>query len=266
MNNRIIKNNCSLIVSSCDNYKDLWKPYFYLKNKFWGDCPFQTILISETEQMKLPGVRIFNTGKDLSWSQMLKATIIESSSEYVLLSMEDFFFQSKVNTEVILSLYDYVKLKKINMLRLIPRPGPDIKLDIDNIGEISPKADYRVSGQAAFWKSKTLINLLEDRESLWQFEINATKRSLSYEKFYCVYKPVLTYKHHVVERGKWFIWSALKFKFMGLPLDFKSRKIMSVYETFAWLLHKYISPYLIYLNPEIKSKLKPFLKKTKIIP
>lgn len=264
MNNKLI-NNCTLIVSSCDSYKDLWRPYFQLKDRFWSDCPFPTILICETETMKIPGVNIFNTGENLSWSEMLKATIIKSKSEYILLSMEDFFLQSKVNNNDILILYNYVISNEVNMLRLIPRPGPDIKNKLfHNIGEISTGADYRVSGQAAFWNAKTLFNLLNDKESLWEFEINATKRSKSLNKFYSVKKPVLTYRHHVIERGKWFVWSALKFKLMGLNLDFKTRKIMNLYETMYWLVNKSIHPLIIAIPKDLRYRIKSILKVFKI--
>ena len=238
-----------------------------LKHKYWADCPFRSMLICETEKMSLENVSIFNTGINFSWSKMLEMAIKECKTNYILLSMEDFFLQSKVDTESVLSTFNYVKKNDINMLRLIPRPGPDDTNPIyNNIGAISPEAPYRVSGQAAFWKSSTLLELLDDKESLWEFEINATKRSSKHKKFYCVYEPVLTYRHHVVERGKWFIWSAFKFKLTGVPLDLNSRKVMSLYETFVWLVHKYISPFFINIDPKIKFFLKPFLKIAKIIP
>ena len=258
--------NCTYIISSCDAYKDLWAPFFMLKHKYWSDCPFNSMLICETEKMFLDNVYIYNTGLNFSWSKMLKMAIKKCSTKYILLSMEDFFFQSKVDNHSVLSLYNYVKKNDVNMLRLIPRPGPNDKFPIfRNIGGINSNALYRVSGQAAFWKSSILLELLDEKESLWEFEINATQRSYKYEKFYSVYKPVLTYKHHVVERGKWFIWSAFKFKITGVPIDLKSRKVMSIYETFVWVLHKYFSKYLIDLNPKIKNLIKPLLKRANII-
>ena len=266
MNKESINTSCTFIVSSCDAYQDLWEPFFFLKNKYWPDCPFTTILISETEQSRIPGVNVFNPGKLFSWSLMLKKTIEHSKTPYILLSMEDFFLQSTIDTNKVLSLLNYVQSNDINMLRLIPRPGPDTSTEIfTNVGTISKKASYRVSGQAAFWKSSTILNLLDDQESLWEFEINATNRSIIYDGFQSVKKPVLTYRHHVIERGKWFPWSAFKFKKMGIGVDLKSRQIMSGFETFRWLIHKTFTPAIVFLPEWLKKIIKPILIKIKIL-
>ena len=251
---------CTFVISSCDAYKDLWTPYFNLKTRFWPDCPFRTVLISESIKTEIKDVETFNTGQHLSWSAMLRKTIEAVKTPFVLLSMEDFFFQSKVDSAKVENLLDYVIGEDISMLRLIPRPGPNMDLQQDaNLGKISMNANYRVSGQASFWKSEVLLDLLDDSESLWEFEINATKRSQKYDGFVSVIKPIFTYKHHVIERGKWFPWSALKFKRMNIGVDLKSREVMGFIETVVWCLKKTLTPIWLVLPTSIRAFLKRFL-------
>ena len=106
---------CTFVVSSCDAYKDLWTPYFNLKKRFWPDCPFRTVLISESIKTEIKGVETFNTGQNLSWSAMLRKTIEAVKTPFVLLSMEDFFFQSKVDSAKVENLLDYVIGEDITM-------------------------------------------------------------------------------------------------------------------------------------------------------
>ena len=128
-----------------------------------------------------------------------------------------------------------------------------------NIGKISKDSSYRVSGQASLWKSEVLLNLLDDSESLWEFEINATKRAREIDNFYSVIKPVLTYKHHVIERGKWFPWSAAKFKRMNIGVDLGSREVMGFFETTAWCLKKFLTPIWLIMPAFMTNPLKKII-------
>ncbi len=40
----------AVLVVSCDNYSDVWSPFFELYSRFWPDCPFNTYLISNTKE------------------------------------------------------------------------------------------------------------------------------------------------------------------------------------------------------------------------
>ena len=109
------------------------------------------------------------------------------------------------------------------------------------------------------------MDLLIATESIWEFELNGTKRSKKYDKFYAVREPVLTYKHHVVERGKWFPWSARKFNKMGIGVDLESREIMNSFETLKWLFNKLFTPFGLLLPKKFRKIIKPLLSKLKIL-
>ena len=40
--------NLTILVTSCDKYSDLWIPFIKLFRKFWSDCPYKLVLISES--------------------------------------------------------------------------------------------------------------------------------------------------------------------------------------------------------------------------
>ena len=47
---------------------------------------------------------------------------------------------------------------------------------------------------------------------------------------------------YVIERGKWFPWSAAKFKRMNIGVDLGSREVMGIFETTVWCLKKFLTP------------------------
>ena len=79
-------------------------------------------------------------------------------------------------------------------------------------------------------------------ENIWEFELKGTERSWGEkEGYYSVWKTVLTYHHHVVEKGKWFRSAARRFGAMNIGCDFNARSVMSMEETFLWHINKLLS-------------------------
>jgi hypothetical protein len=106
-------------------------------------------------------------------------------------------------------------------------------------GRLEPGTDYRISTQAAFWRKEFLKEMILPGESIWEFEINGSRRSDNYEDgFYGVKRDLLPYGHHVVQRGKWFPWEAWYFGRMDIGCDFSRRAIMPFGVTAEWLLRK----------------------------
>ena len=55
---------CTALVVSCDAYADVVPAFIALWRKFWPDCPFETVLLTETvpcDGFGCPGVSRFST-------------------------------------------------------------------------------------------------------------------------------------------------------------------------------------------------------------
>ena len=245
--NNNISYQCSLLVSSCDAYEDLWDPFFNLLGIYWSDCPFKIYLITEEKECNRKGIETIKAGKGGNWSDRLNIALQYLNQEYVLLMLEDFFLQKKIDNVQIHKSFNLIRDNNLNMFRLINRSGPNgIIFKDKNYGHIEKNTPFRVSTQASFWRTQVLKDLIKKDESIWKFEILGSKRADLYDNFCSVVKPVFTYKHHVVERGEWFPWSAYKFKKMNIGVDLNKRNIMSCRRTLHWLLFKLLTP--IYLK------------------
>jgi hypothetical protein len=126
-------------------------------------------------------------------------------------------------------------------------------------------SSYRVSTQAALWHRKSLLALLEPNESAWQFETAATNRSdrLYAVGFFGVFDSAFPYRHHVVEKGKWFPWEARRFDRMNIGCDFSSRDIMTIQESASWLCQKSFSLFLASLPGSLRQSVLKIGRTTK---
>ncbi len=256
----------SILIVSCDKYSDLWKPFFSLYWSFWKDNIFETYLGSNYLRFDDSRIKMLTIGQDKSWSHGLLRMLESIDTKYVIVLLEDFFLRSPMNTSDILKCIDILKELNGQMLRLIPRTGPDKAVTgYPLIGYIKPSSAFRVSTQGTLWRKTALQHLLRDNESIWEFEINGTERSRKYNHgYYCVWKPVLTYEHHVIERGKWFRKEAKRFGAMDIGCDFNARTVMSEKESYLWHVSKLVSylqnriPWLV--RQRIKKGIKYLIK------
>lgn len=253
---------CTLLVASCDKYADLWRPFFSLNRIHWPDRPFPAALISEQLDPKFDDVRALCLGKGLDWSSLMIRALDAVDTPYVLLTLDDFFLRSAVDTARILRLLDDMEQHQLRMLRLIPRPGPTIRLaGVRDYGAIGANTPFRVSAQAAFWRVETLRQLLVPGESAWEFEVNGTKRSAEHQGFAAVWQAALPYRHHVIERGKWFPWAAWRFQRLNIGVDLSSRPVMTIRETARWLIGKTTVKVVQQLPQKWRRALRPLVRR-----
>ncbi len=236
--------NCTVVVSSCDKYSDLWLPFFQLFERYWADCCFETILITEKKSFSFNNIKVLNLGENLDWSELLLSALDLIKTKYVILILDDFFLRSKVDNGKILDFLMLVQSHDIEMLRLLPRPAPKLKLrNNSSFGRIEINEPYRVSTQAAIWKYEVLKSLLLKGENAWEFEINGSHRSNHFNNFFSCYHHHFPYYHHVIQAGQWFPWEVLYFSLLKIDIDLSQRQIMSFNHCFIWLLKKVFGPF-----------------------
>jgi len=227
---------CTVLAPSCDAYSDLWRPFFTQFFANWPDCPFDVCLGSNDAVYDDSRVVTITADHGRNWTNRVREQLRAIQTPYVLMILEDFFLRSPVQTADVLSCLAFIQQVDGHMVRLVPRPAPDVPVPGQpNIGSVLPGSPYRLSTQAAIWRRDTLIALMRDDESIWQFEIDGSPRSATMaDGFYAVHRPVMTYGHHVVERGKWFRNEAAHFGEMNIGCDFTRRGIMTRTEMARW--------------------------------
>jgi hypothetical protein len=249
-------NTLAILIPSCDKYSDLWPPFFHLFRRHWSDCPYPVYLGVNNLTFKQPNVKILTSSHGIVWADSVLDFLECIPEQHVLLWLEDFFLRRPVSSQKIAKVYDDFVAMEANMIRLVRRPGPKTLLPSSYLGVVEPGSEYRVSTQATIWRKDILTSLIVKGESIWQFEVNGSRRSDNiHDGFYAVQQDLIPYRHHVVERGKWFPWEALRFGMMNIGCDFSRRPVMSVREACIWLSWKSISLLLSSLPQSIRFRI-----------
>ena len=94
---------CTVLVTSCDRYRDIEAPFLALWRRHWPDCPFELVAVRESGGddggTAADGFdRVVATGPGLSWSEMLAFALERISTPYVLMLMNDYLLDSRVDT------------------------------------------------------------------------------------------------------------------------------------------------------------------------
>ena len=221
----------SLLVVSCDAYRDLWEPFFTLLFRYWPDCPFPIYLGSNHATYPDRRVAQLAIGEDRDWSSNLIKMLGSISSPGVLLLQEDFLIDRPVQTKKVTQLIEYANSKSAACLRLMPIPGPDEPCSGQpELGVIRKGAAYRVSLQAAWWRKESLVAIARAGESPWQFENSGSRRSDALPApFLSLREGIgfpLDYYTTAVFRGYWEPGAVALCRRENIPVDLRRRSIM----------------------------------------
>jgi hypothetical protein len=226
--------SCALLVPSWEGYSDLWVPFVNLLTRYWPDCPYEKFI--GTGRLPSPCPEEFSAVVSTAgapWSKCLIDYLQQVRHEYVLVMLEDFFLRSRVPTEDVAACLGFLEENSGLMVRLIARPKPTLRMAEESLIGISELGSpYRICMQAAIWRRDFLLELLDPREEIWEFELKGSQRSNDYPNgVYAVWKSVLPYEgvlaHHVVEKGKWLPHEAWWFGRQDIGCDLSRRGSLS---------------------------------------
>ena len=161
--------DCSVLVTSCDAYRDVERPFITLFRKYWPDCPFETILLTETQGTE--GFdRTITTGLGKTWCQMLVEALDQIDTPYVIMVMNDLMLSATVDTNLILKRLGQIKDADAVNLRLVPLPPGRIPWRDTDLLEFPKNTAYCVSCQTGIWNREYLRGLAMRNKSAWEFE------------------------------------------------------------------------------------------------
>lgn len=187
--------DCSVLVMSCDSYDDIWKPFFHLKNKYWEDCPYQTYVVTETKDCEYAKT-IKATGE---WTKRLRQALQQLDTKYVLLLLDDFFIQTKVNQKEIEKAF---KLFDDNTACINFEVQYKNKDNIEQYRLRENKEPYLNSCQPSLHDREKLIERLQENQTAWEWETTIVD---SQYKFYINTKELVFDIGYYENREAWAI-------------------------------------------------------------
>lgn len=245
--------NLDILVISCDGYSDVWDIFFRFFHKQWKNCPLKLNLLSNYKSYDFYGVNTIKVGKDISWSDNLLKGIEDLKNDYILILLEDLFFNKKISNNYFNQISNWVDKNHPNYLRLCTSNKPNYFDDL--IGEIPKITPYKTSMMPSIWKKSFLQELLIKGESAWDFEIIGSKRAYNCGGFYAVYNDFISYNNGII-KGKWRRSIVRQSNYYGLNKKHLLRPVMTLREEYKYSLRKIRS----YIFNKLPNKLRLVLK------
>lgn len=253
------KGELAIIIYSCWKNRDMWNVFSTLFRKYWKDCPYEVILVTDKCEDKNKDY-VFNRiiEKDDTWAVMMKEAMKQAQARYVMLWMDDYLLCDYVSNDDIQRQIDRAKKYHAANLRLVESPACEGAYKGNQcIGYYQKGKAYSLATQVGLWDVNFLNKIVKDEWSAWEFErIASLSRKNSKQPILVSLDYVFPYEEGV-RKGKWMSAGAKLCKRNGIPIDTKIRPIMTNRE----MAKIYFQGAIIDINPTFVVKVQNFLYK-----
>ena len=107
--------------------------------------------------------------------QRLKKYIKTCDTEYILITLDDYYVDKKIDTKKIQRAIDIMETKKLDYFRFWPYPHERKKIDdIEKAYWIELNGNYKVNLYPAIWRKEFLEDTIKDSLSAWEYEVSLT--------------------------------------------------------------------------------------------
>jgi hypothetical protein len=252
----------AILVYSCWKNRDMWRIFLTLFKKYWSDCCYQLILLTDIydkdfleESCKFDQVVVL----DSNWHDMLMEGIKKADTDYVMLMMDDYLICDYVNSDDLEYYISKAKRYHAANIRLTESRTIPSKTYVkdEELNYYEPGTAYSFSTQPGIWDADFLKKYVKNEWSAWDFE---RRGSIEVKVAGC---PLLASKNYTfpyeegVRRGKWMDNGISICKRNNIQIDFSKRPAMNNFEL-AWI---YFKGGLLELNPTLIVKLQNLLQR-----
>ena len=166
----------TILIQTCQGYSDLWQPHLDFLSRNWPDCPFRRLLVTDAPtQRRFPGIEVVSAGAGLHMPRRLAAVLPEIRTEFVLLTLDDYFPVSPISTEAITRLTEVMEREELDYIRLFPDPPPRGRYPgIPGLHRVDLGIPYAVNLYPGIWRTSFLEATLPGPEDIWAYEVSLT--------------------------------------------------------------------------------------------
>lgn len=180
----MLKTKLTYLILSCDKFSDLWDSNIKLFYQNWPDGDFDVFLVTDKKTNRvLPNVNIISAGDDTEWSDRLKFALSYVKTEYVFVTLDDYFLIKEVNNDRIKHLVNLMEKNAYDYIRLFKNPtkatGDKVEGEYD-LYNIKKEVNYSVNLYPGIW-SKTFFEFcLKEPRTAWMFEVTLHECAIEY--------------------------------------------------------------------------------------
>lgn len=252
----------AILIYSCQRNSDMWPIFCKLFDKYWSECPYEKILLTDKYPQDVKEVS-FNqvVENDGNWHDMVLAGINRAKTKYVMLFMDDYLLCDYVDGKRIESFVEDAEKYNVANIRFAESPTiPFNVFDLNvNYHLYMPGTAYSFSTQVGIWNAECLKNYINPTWSAWDFE-RVGSMEIKDWKHPLLGSAMYRFPYEEgVRRGKWMDVGVRLCERNGIRIDFAKRPQMTNFQL-AWI---YFKGGILAMNPSFIVKIQNALQRKK---
>ena len=183
MSNMELDTSFALVISTCENYSDLWEANLLLLRRSWSDCPARILLVTDAPTDRhFENVEIISAGEGTEITDRLKHALKSVEERYILFTLDDYFLTYPIRTERILQGLRFMEKHDVAYTRLYPatkhylrREGAQPCADFEGYYfRNMEEGDYKISLAPGLWRTDFMRRTVNKSLNAWQYEVALT--------------------------------------------------------------------------------------------
>lgn len=244
--------NITILVSTCDNYHDLWSNNKILFDRFWPNHP-RIIYFSDKNSFETD-FDVFCAG-NVEFSSRLKKVLDNVTTKYVFLTLDDYLLDAFIDDKSFEFCLNFFEKNNADYFRFFKRTKVKGKF-VERRHKIKrlplTKKAYEINLYPSIWKTESLRRIIKNEEDIWKFEVRMTRRAKENQYLaFASYDSQIFHFVDTIRKGK-YLRGAYKF-LKKQNLYISDRQKRTILETLFLAIRTFFSEHL----PE---KIKTFLK------
>jgi hypothetical protein len=169
----------AVVISSCDAFFDVWRPFAFFLRQSWAGCPLRILLIVNELRISSRTITPLAVGFDRGWATNLRIALEQIATPNVLYVQEDYFFTESIDSNALAR--DFGEMMELGADSLCFRARTKIERAFrplnERFGVVPVDSDGRTRNQITIWKRDALHSILRDGESGWEMERQGSERT-----------------------------------------------------------------------------------------
>ena len=235
----------AILICSCDFYSECWEPIIFSFKKYWPDCEYDKLIVSNNKDVKISGAKIIKVGDHKGWASDTLKAVGMTDYDYYIYFQEDYWLNQRVDNGAIKAHIQHCIDNKIDYLKLGPdRPSCD-KHRIGTSDYCKNPMDHRyaICTVVSIWSRELFEKVCVPGHTGWDFEykivpyINENHIEFNSEALHTSVIPtksILLIRGNAIQRGKWTPPGVKFLKENGFADVLKQRDIQNKFYSFIF--------------------------------
>lgn len=175
----MFRDRMTMLILSCDKFSDLWEGHIKLLEENWSDRGMQTYIVTDsTTDRKFANAEIIVAEGLPEWSDRLKYALTFVDTEYVFITLDDYFLIRKVENQRINELIQMMDTEDIDYVRLFPHPKSATMGELQpypKVSWINTNETYSVNLYSGIWRKSFIMKTTYESRSAWLYEVRLAR-------------------------------------------------------------------------------------------